>query len=127
MKASLSQVAISLLLVQTTTAFLTVQKRDRPNAFATNGAAAASSTVPNANNNHKSPGERSHKQPSFLAASHAGGHANPFAVAYDYQDFTPWQQDATDDDSMDVDLSYSTILMACALSMALGFGLGYGT
>jgi hypothetical protein len=125
MRASVPLLATSLLLFQTTSAFLTVQKRDRPVALGTS-TNTASASVPN-NNNPKplqQGGDYTRSLPPTFIASHGGnGRANPFAVAYE-QDYTLWHDAAADDE---VDLSYPTIIMACALSMALGFGLGYGT
>ena len=118
MKRSLCPLLLSLLLLQEATAFLTVQKRDRHVAFGTHSTAAAPNQ-PASSNNHQHDLHHPRHVPKFMAASHAG--VNPLAMAQE-QGFTPWI-DA--DDS--VDLSYSTIIMACALSMALGFGLGYGT
>ena len=114
----------SLLLLQGAQAFLTVQKRERSvtafgthSAAAPNSAAATSPTKPSSNDRY----HQTRHVPTFMA-SHAAGSVNPLVMAQE-QGFTPW----VEADDSTVDVSYSTIIMACALSMALGFGLGYGT
>jgi hypothetical protein len=125
MRGSLSLLAITLCLAHRTDAFLTVQKRDRPVAFGNNAAVPNGQTPAHNNNKPLSNDHPTRASTTFLAAhgiSSANINVNPFALAND-PEFTPWLDE--EDDS--VDLSYSTILMACAFTMALGFGLGYGT
>lgn len=120
-------ITIAIILLHNAQAFLTVQKIDRPVAFGTSSGTTVSQASQNGNNNVVN-GEQPGRTPPTFLASHVGStqQMHPFAVAHELE-FTPWHDNREVDFDGSVDLSYPTIIMACALSMALGFGLGYGT
>jgi hypothetical protein len=108
-----------VLLLQGSSAFTAVQKRDRPAAVAfgpTNNNAASSSPPATHPQQHR------YINNSPFGLWPLSSSTSSSAVAQ--EEFSYWGDDADDNA---VDLSFATIVLACTLSVALGFGLGYGT